>query len=517
MAAAGQMQPQCAYPPPTLPAPAPCAYAAAPAVAAPQASAPAVPSEENLQIPRSVLESMLENRHEDSVLALAEVATERYGLASGQSTQEQLLKVLEALAWWIRDRAKAVDSMIPVARDPATIRLGHHLWQCLAWAPQNTDPVENLVDGFYGFLNELMGERSGCLTSAAIGKLVEQEGVRGIATLLHQELVWAMALLAAFSNTLLEIQEKVAWAALSLKMQMEDIDEATATTPLIEYFHNFSVDVEVPGYALEAFPEGSRTPNTGFSVTLINTYGSLTRFLELLRSKSGLMLAVDSEGINLGAQGDLVLMQIACYDDRSHVYVIDIQELGREAFELQLLDQFSLRGVLENQSVRKVWFDPRRDVDALWHQFGFTPKGICDVQLAEILDRRKQNVGSTHRHSQTRCLQSCTRLTSRQKVFAEWINDLGKKLFEPKFDGKYEVFRERPLKVGLLVYSAHDARYLFDLYEQYLENIGEGWMAMVDKNSDRESRFYIDHPGSDATSYAPDFSSWALDLGPVLG
>eukprot|EP00971_Amphidinium_carterae_P071025 1404193-Amphidinium_carterae.1 len=34
-----------------------------------------------------------------------------------------------------------------------------------------------------------------------------QEQVRGIATLVHQELVWATSLLSAFSNALLELQD----------------------------------------------------------------------------------------------------------------------------------------------------------------------------------------------------------------------------------------------------------------------------------------------------------------------
>jgi len=496
-----------------------CAYSPAQAhiQPAPQGNTAAA-AEEILPVARNVLEMVLENRHEDSAQALAEVAVERAGLNIMQGSQEQqVTTVLEALTWWVQDRTKAVDRMIPTAQEPTAIQLGHHLWQILAWAPQNSDPIENLVDGFYGLLSELMGQRTGCLTSAAIGKLVQQEQVRGIATLVHQELIWATSLLSAFSNVLLELQERIAWSTLAAKMQMDKSSEQQATAELIAYFHNFCVDVDVPGYSLEAYPSGSNRM-TGFSVTLIDTYGALIRFLKILQTKQEalqgtqetLMLAVDSEGINLGAQGPLVLLQIAIHDQRNHVYVIDVQELGRQVFDLTLLDRFSLRSVLENQSIRKVWFDPRRDVDALYHQFNITPAGIFDVQIAEILDRKKTGVSFTHRHSQTKCLQACDGLTDRQREFANWINDEGKRLFEPKHGGKYEVFRERPLNLGLLVYSAHDARYLFDLYEQYGRNVPKQWMDEVDRMSDEESRFYIRSHGGEASSLAPDLSAWNL-------
>mmetsp|Transcript_7913 Transcript_7913/g.18536 ORF Transcript_7913/g.18536 Transcript_7913/m.18536 type:complete len:524 (-) Transcript_7913:82-1653(-) len=515
---------QCGYPPPPqMAVQVQCAYPPAqPHMPPPQANAPAASTEEIMPVARNVLDMVLENRHEDSVQQLAEYAMERStaaGLNIMQGSQDfQVMTVLEALTWWIQDRTKAVDRMIPTAQEPAAIQLGHHLWQILAWAPQNSDPIENLVDGFYGLLSELMGHRTGCLTSAAIGKLVQQEQVRGIATLVHQELVWATSLLSAFSNALLELQERIAWLTMALKIKVEEISEQQATALLMAYFHNFCVDVDVPGYSLEAYPSGSNT-KTGFSVTLIDTYGALIRFLKLLqkmqqerleRQQKGLMLAVDSEGINLGATGPLVLLQIAIIDERTHVYVIDVMELGPKAFDLQLLDRFSLRSVLENQAIRKVWFDPRRDVDALYNQFSITPAGIFDVQIAEILDRKYSAGTHMHRHSQTKCLQACERLSDKQKEFANWINEEGKRLFEPKHGGRYEVFRERPLNLGLLVYSAHDARYLFDLYEQYANNLPQQWMAEVERNSDDESRFYIRNPGGEATSVAPDFTNWNL-------
>ena len=51
---------------------------------------------------------------------------------------------------------------------------------------------------------------------------------------------------------------------------------------------------------------------------------------------------------------------------------------------MQTAQGTSVKWILEEQTIRKVWFDPRNDVDALYHQFGILPKGIFDLQIAEV-------------------------------------------------------------------------------------------------------------------------------------
>jgi len=59
------------------------------------------------------------------------------------------------------------------------------------------------------------------------------------------------------------------------------------------------------------------------------------------------------------------------------------------------------------------------------------------------------------------------------------INRLGKSLFEPQNGGDYNVFLERPLNPVILVYAAHDSRYMLVLHEQYIASIGSSWEHRV--------------------------------------
>jgi len=44
-------------------------------------------------------------------------------------------------------------------------------------------------------------------------------------------------------------------------------------------------------------------------------------------------------------------------------------------------------------------------------------------------------------------------------------------LYEPQYGGDYDVFRIRPLNQTILIYSAHDARYMLELYRYYCEQM----------------------------------------------
>merc|ERR1719326_508846 len=131
-----------------------------------------------------------------------------------------------------------------------------------------------------------------------------------------------------------------------------------------------------------------------------------------------------------------------------------------------------MKNVLENNNIRKVWFDPRNDVDALYHQFGIMPAGIFDLQLAEVADRRNRGLNVHFVQGLYKCLTQCPALQAEQKVFAERINSLGKGLFEPMNGGDYGIFQQRPLNPVILVYAAHDSRYMLTLYDQYVAAIG---------------------------------------------
>jgi len=235
----------------------------------------------------------------------------------------------------------------------------------------------------------------------------------------------------------------------------------------------------------------------------------LLRHLEFLCAGGAdghpVVIAVDFEGVKLCRHGPLCLVQMTCSDDPTLVYVLDVYLLGKRAFTMTTPDGTSMKGILEDETVRKAWFDPRNDIDALYHQFGIMPRGIFDLQLAEVADRRKRGLNVHFVQGLHKCLTQCPALQSEQKVFADKINSLGKRLFEPQNGGSYEIFQQRPLNPVILVYAAHDSRYMLLLYEQYLQCIGEDWAERVCRAGEERGRWCLNREYLAPDSEAPVF------------
>ena len=75
------------------------------------------------------------------------------------------------------------------------------------------------------------------------------------------------------------------------------------------------------------------------------------------------------------------------------MYVIDVYVLHNTCMGgVCTASGTSLKTILESTEIEKVWFDPRNDVDALFHQFGVYPRRIFDLQLAEVAERRCKGI-----------------------------------------------------------------------------------------------------------------------------
>eukprot|EP00434_Breviolum_minutum_P023551 symbB.v1.2.020776.t1/scaffold1767.1/size102399/1 len=159
----------------------------------------------------------------------------------------------------------------------------------------------------------------------------------------------------------------------------------------------------------------------------------------------------------------------------------------------------------DNTKILKLWFDPRNDVDALYHQFGVASQNIYDLQLAEVALRRCSGDYAERVLSLQNCLLKCEGLDENQKAFAGTIKEWGKDLFEPKQGGSYKVFQDRPLRDEILIYAAHDSRYMRVLYECYrskLDSHPPQWSVWVSQQSQERSLWFrsVDYvrPSADA-------------------
>eukprot|EP00105_Crassostrea_gigas_P027032 XP_011448227.1 PREDICTED: piRNA biogenesis protein EXD1 isoform X3 [Crassostrea gigas] len=99
------------------------------------------------------------------------------------------------------------------------------------------------------------------------------------------------------------------------------------------------------------------------------------QIVSILSSES--VLAVDCEGIALGVEGPMTLLQICTYS--GDVYLFDVQE-NRELFS-----EGHLKIVLESDEILKVIHACSYDSAALYHQFGVTLQNVFDTQVADTV------------------------------------------------------------------------------------------------------------------------------------
>ncbi|XP_077495590.1 egl_like_exo domain-containing protein isoform X3 [Amblyomma americanum] len=86
------------------------------------------------------------------------------------------------------------------------------------------------------------------------------------------------------------------------------------------------------------------------------------------------LLALDAEGVNLGPQGPLTLVQLAT--GTGEVFLFDVQSTP------QLFTEGRLRQLLEAEHITKVMHDCRNDSAALFFQFGIKLQNVFDTQAA---------------------------------------------------------------------------------------------------------------------------------------
>jgi hypothetical protein len=458
---------------------------------------------------REILEVVLDSDFEESVCAVVAYIMEfRFSddtyivqwLPSDQCSEDVTkARMLEAFAHWIREKGKTLDMMVPShqAAYPRDVR--RRLEQDFYQGSAN----EALAEFIYTVTVDLLGPDVACLGSALAGLIINQVDTHVLLLYLESPSM----LLAEMVRKLEEIQAKVSKVVMEMYNETGLMLYDESKNVLMMFFQYYTVDTSTGTLDVHETGEDAAYTESPFRVNLIDSFGCLMKLLLHLEEICGdnAALAVDFEGVKLNRHGALCLVQMTCHDDPRLVYVLDVHVLGERTFTMQTPSGTSLKGLLEQQNIRKVWFDPRNDVDALYHQFGIMPKGIFDLQLAEVGDRRNRGLNVHFVQGLYKCLTQCPSLEAKQKVFAERINTMGKSLFEPLCGGDYSIFQRRPLHPVLLVYSAHDSRYMLVLYEMYVQAIGQQWVSRVLHAGDQRGRWCLSREYCVPSSDAPDF------------
>ena len=195
---------------------------------------------------------------------------------------------------------------------------------------------------------------------------------------------------------------------------------------------------------------------------------------------------IDLEGVNLCREGSLSILTllIATGIPTRRVYLIDVHTLGAQAFNTAGANRTTLKDILHDEKIPKVFFDVRNDSDALFAHFGVTLQGVEDVQLMESATR-KTTASRKFLNGLTKCVENNFPMSLNGSGLASWkrAKEKGERLFKAEYGGSYDVFNQRPIPEDMLSYCVGDVQYLPELRDRFWIQQTSQWRNLVSEES----------------------------------
>lgn len=165
------------------------------------------------------------------------------------------------------------------------------------------------------------------------------------------------------------------------------------------------------------------------------------------------VIAFDMEGLNLGRNANVSLVQIAI--SPYLVYIFDVMVLGLSLFETN-----TLLPILNDPTILKLCFDCRTDCATLMHRFRIHPYGFYDLQI--VYTYVFQSKGDPFLKGYHKAMQALN---------INMENDLQlKRSFKQIWNSRLscqKMLFQRPLCQSFLNYCAVDVVYLFKMFESW--------------------------------------------------
>jgi len=210
------------------------------------------------------------------------------------------------------------------------------------------------------------------------------------------------------------------------------------------------------------------------------------------------IIAVDCEGVELGRNGTLCLVQIAT---KSKVYILDVISIG------ELLFQQGLKFILESTTPTKVFYDCRRDSDILYHQHGVRLRGVLDVALTEVFYRWQNGLGTPRfLKGYKRCVDMYLSINNPH------FHQVKEKMCARMTEGDTQFWVQRPLPKDALDYAAYDVKYLRELHFVLMQFIS---MPNIQVIYGASTKFVGMERDTDTSLYARNSPKWA-EISPSL-
>ena len=196
---------------------------------------------------------------------------------------------------------------------------------------------------------------------------------------------------------------------------------------------------------------------------------------------------IDLEGVNLCREGSVSILTLLIDTDEiptRRVYLIDVHVLGTQAFNTTGAKEKTLKDILQDEKIPKVFFDVRNDSDALFAHFGVQLQGVEDVQLMESATR-KTTQSRRLLSGLAKCMEINTPMLFGGGGLGSWeqAKDKGERLFKPERGGSYAVFNQRPIPEEIIDYCVGDVQCLPELREKFWGTRTVAWRDLVKEES----------------------------------
>jgi exonuclease 3'-5' domain-containing protein 1 len=148
-------------------------------------------------------------------------------------------------------------------------------------------------------------------------------------------------------------------------------------------------------------------------------------------------LYIDLEGVALCREGTISILTLLVYEHSfsQQTYLIDVHTQGAQVFTAAGRNDKTLKHILEDPDIAKVFFDVRNDSDALFAHYGVALEGVQDVQLMESATRESTR-SRKYLSGLAKCIENnATDQFGQRRVDWSKAKAAGEKLFTPEHGG----------------------------------------------------------------------------------
>ncbi|CDW77758.1 3-5 exonuclease family protein [Stylonychia lemnae] len=219
---------------------------------------------------------------------------------------------------------------------------------------------------------------------------------------------------------------------------------------------------------IQQFEEIQYIKDKNNKILIVNDENTLSLASSILRQQES--VGVDLEG-RLKRNGYIVLLQLGCADEV--VIIFDIYMLEQDLVLMEKA-QNVLSFIFMNESIRKVFFDGRKDIEALHFILNIGVRNSFDIQAVHMLFCQLKELKKNRKHYEIKGVNT----PGLNDVLKRYPVKNGVNTFKDKFKEIFndfiktnEIFYNRPLNPEFISYAAQDVQDLSQLADILTQNL----------------------------------------------